>query len=331
MHKSVNDFDTEVAYLQVARAMMRQGITGFQTPARESRSRDCHNSMHYLCNGCFTGWLQHNPREKLQTLMNKCIQCDASHPKTRNNGMAGPMGGKNAQDVELQSKRAKDVEPWFTVWEVKKGAYTGFVKNAKCTTLSAVMQVMVDKTAISKTEVAPSRFVLQSAKGKQHSGLFVKAGLSLRPGDVCAVMCSNQKRKKNPPSDRQSYHIRTVSRERRGYYLLFSIQQSAMIIGAAANAHFHATDPASNAEYKQLPITINGNFYALTVLVATRKISGGCEVVMNYGDGFSQDITEPLDVNGQDDEDDEDDDEDDDDEEEGDEDEDEEEDDEEDV
>ena len=311
--KSYHNYETEVHNLEVARAMMAPNITGWQTPARESRSLDCQNSMHYLCNGCLSDWLQHNSRERLQTFTNHCIQCDAVHPKTRNKGMAGPVGGRNAEEVALQNERAADTELWYTKWVAKKRLYTGFVKNNNCATLSDVMTVMLDKSAIGKTKVAPSGFVHNSKKGKEHSGLFVKAKMTVYAGEVCAVLCSNQKKKLVRPLHRQAYHINALSAERPEYFLLFSINREASIIGAAANAHFHDSDPISNAIYKQLPVTINGKFLALTVLVATKKISPNCEVVMDYGSGFGEDITEPMDLNAHDDEEDDEDEEDDDD------------------
>jgi len=219
--------------------------------------------------------------------------------------MAGPVGGNNATEVELQKQRAEDMEPWFTVWEAKMKSYSNDIKNAKCVTLSDVIDIMKSLSAINKTKVAPSKFVLhRSDKGKVHNGLFVKGQHTVNIGEICAVLCSNQKRKYKKPKKRQSYVIPAVSAERRRYYLLFSINEEASIIGAAANGHFYDTDPISNAIYKQLTIVIDGKFLMLTVLVATSQRKANCEVVMDYGSGFGKDIAEPMDLNSQDDDDD---------------------------
>ena len=302
--RSNNDYETEVYNMDIARAMMTEGITGFQSPAKESRSLDCQNPMHYLCNGCLAGWLQHNTREKLQNFRNHCIQCDEVHPKTRNKGMAGPVGGKNATEVDLQNERAEDKEPWFTIWEAKMKLYTSYIKCGQCVTLSDVILIMKQHSAINKTKVAPSLFVHNSANDKVHNGLFVKPRSTVYIGEICAVLCSNQKRKYIRPLKRQSYVIPAVSKLRREYFLLFSINEEASIIGAAANGHFYKRDPVSNAIYKQLPIIINGKFLMLTVLIATSQINSNCEVVMDYGSGFGKDIAEPMDLNSQDDDDD---------------------------
>jgi hypothetical protein len=67
-----------------------------------------------------------------------------------------------------------------------------------------------------------------------------------------------------------------------------------MLIGAAANGHLHQYNPPSNAVYKQFKVVINNCPQALTVLVATAKILGNTEVIMDYGSGFGADTRDPM-------------------------------------
>ena len=210
------------------------------------------------------------------------------HPHTRNRGNAAPA--KEADDL---TEEERDTELWFSNWKQTKNKCTKKLAQVNCPNLAAVMTVLCKSSSIRKTEVGPSGFVPPAMDGRQHHGLFVRGKYVVNPGEICAVICSNEEYFDIEPSDRQSYHIQ-AQRWHNGYYVVFSINPGAMLIGGAANGHFHELDPPNNAVYKQFNVVINNRPQALTVLVAIAKIQGNTEVVVDYGSGFGKDTQDPM-------------------------------------
>ena len=292
-HRTNNSFDVERARCLTLRDDDSRGFSGWQTPYKASRSSSCPNSQHYLCNTCYYSWSQHSDASAIPTYVKQCIQCQAEqdtgvHPHTRNRGNAGPA--KEAHDLTEQER---DTELWFANWEKTRDKCTQKLTGVNCPNLAAVMAVLRKHCGIGKTQVAASGFVPHASDGRTHHGLFVRGNCVVNPGDMCAVMCSNEECFDVEPTNRQSYHIQAQTTHK-GYYLVFSINPAAMLIGAAANGHFHKHDPAINAVLKQFQVVINNCPQALTVLVATAKILGNAEVILDYGSGFGKDTRDPM-------------------------------------
>jgi len=294
-HRTNNSFDVERARCLALWDYDSRGFPGWRTPYKASRSSSCPDSQHYLCNMCYYNWSQHNDASAIPTYVNQCIQCQAQqdtsvHPHTRNRGNAAP-----ANEANDLTEEERDTELWLSNWKKIRDKCTQELATANCLDLAAVMTVLREHCGIGKTKVAVSGFVLPASDGRKHHGLFVKGNCVVHPGDMCAVMCSNEERFDVEPTNRQSYHIQAQG-SRKEYYVVFSINAPAMLIGAAANGHLHEKNPPSNAVYKQFNVVINSCQKALTVLVATAKILGNAEVIMDYGSGFGEDIRDPMPV-----------------------------------
>ena len=290
------DYDTECFDMAVQRAdgqYSNPADIGKYTPRQESRSEKCIDPMHYLCNHCFEGWqeasnLQHIPRD----YTNECIQCNETkqpHPHTRNAGMAGPVAVRDNGKVELV-----DTEVWFTKWEKQRPILKNRTRD--CRTLACVMEVMKQYSRISDTEVAESTWIAKTPNGASHSGLFV-TNKRIAPGEICAVLCSDLAFHSSRPKDRPTYHIQAMPR-RPQRFIDYSIDINDTIIGAAANSHFKRGDPKNNAVYKQLPVFVDGNAHALTVLIAQTTIAVGAEVIVDYGSEFDYHFDRPMRVHG---------------------------------
>jgi len=210
------------------------------------------------------------------------------HPHTRNNGNAAPA----KQEPDMTQEEI-DTEKWLTNWINTKDKCTQALGEKNYPNLAAVMAVLCEYCGIRKTRVDRSGFVHPTMDGRDHHGLFVRSSCVVQPGEICAVMCSSEVRFHDQPIDRQSYHIHAQN-NKPGYYVVFSINPQAMLIGAAANGHFHEDDPPNNAVYKQFNVVINKLPQALTVLVATARIPGKTEVIMDYGSSFDGDTQEPM-------------------------------------
>ena len=272
---------------------------GDRTPMCLTRSEKCPNKKHYYCNHCFENW----HHDKLLTVaeapfeisnyLNQCIMChleDSSHPRTRTQGSAVPDNGNDAMEVEL---RNEDKEVWYTNWQFIKPKISAAIKAGDCETIQAVMEIMKKNTKINNTVVNRNTFIPVLSNGAVHNGLFVKPRCVLQPGVICAVMCSNE----NPIYIRPNaavYHIQKMSVDRPEYFLRYSIDPAASIIGAAANSHLRKKDPANNAVYKQLPIWLNGEGRALTVLVTIVKLMAGDEIIVDYGNSFDKRFHQPM-------------------------------------
>jgi len=290
------DYGSECFDMAVRRAdgqCSNAADVGKYTPRQESRSHECTDPMHYLCNHCFQGWqeasnMQHIPRD----FTNQCIQCNETkpqHPHTRNAGMARPSAVSDNDKVALV-----DQEVWFTKWEAQKLKLQG--KTHDCYTLACVMDVMKQYSRISDTQVAESRWIAKTPNGVSHNGLF-EINKRIAPGEVCAVLCSDLYFHSSRPNDRPTYHIQGMPR-RPQRFIDYSIDINDAIIGAAANSHFRRGDPKNNAVYKQLPVFINESAHALTVLVAQTSIPVGAEVIVDYGGEFNHQFDRPMQVHG---------------------------------
>jgi len=126
------------------------------------------------------------------------------HPHTRNRGNAAPA--KEAHDL---TEEERDTELWFSNWEQTKDKCTQNLAQVNCPNLAAVMTVLYKSSSIGKTTVAPSGFVPPAIGGRLHHGLFVKGNCVVNPGEICAVMCSNEEYFDIELTDRQSTREKT--------------------------------------------------------------------------------------------------------------------------
>ena len=265
-------------------------FAGWQTPCKAPRSDVCDNSQHCLCDTlCMHNVQSVTPTYARQRILAQAMEPVARlHPRTRNNGNAAPA----KQEPDMTQEEI-DTDMWLTNWIKTRNKCTQALEGNNYLNLAAVMAVLCESCSIRKTIVDTSRFVPPTNGGRDHNGLFVKGNYVVQPGDICTVMCSSEERFDNQPIDRQSYHIHGQNNQP-GYYVVFSINPQAMLIGAAANGHFRENDPPSNAVYKQINVVINKIPQALTVLVATARIPGKTEVIMDYGSSFDGDTREPM-------------------------------------
>ena len=213
-HRTSNPFEEEharcMALLENENDSGSPGFSGWQTPYRASRSSNCPNAQHYLCNTCFHNWSLHNDKSLIPTYVRQCILCQAEepdarvHPHTRNRGNAAPA--KEAHDL---TEEERDTELWFSNWQQTKDKCTQNLAQVNCPNLAAVMTVLYKSSSIGKTTVAPSGFVPPAIGGRLHHGLFVKGNCVVNPGEICAVMCSNEEYFDIEPTDRQSTREKT--------------------------------------------------------------------------------------------------------------------------